>query len=141
MSSVASLRVRFDIDSEREDDLAEILNRHSSMGASLVSRAAGRVGVDVYFGPNDGALIPDLVDALVSIGVLETEVGTQEAEDWLAAYRDSVRPFVVGQSWWIDPHPGVPTPAPAGFRRLVVEPRMAFGTCSHQSTALVLMEL
>ncbi|MCK5378486.1 MAG: 50S ribosomal protein L11 methyltransferase [Acidobacteria bacterium] len=141
LSAGATLRVRFDIDPDLEDDLAEILNRHSSMGASLVSRADGRVGVDVYFGPNDGALIPDLVDALFSIGVLETEVGTQEAEDWLAAYRDSVRPFVVGRSWWIDPHPGVPTPAPAGFRRLVVEPRMAFGTGSHQSTALVLMEL
>lgn len=136
-----TLRVRFDIEREREDDLTQILNRHRTMGASLESRADGRVNVDIFLGPDDGRLIPDLVYALEAIGVKETEVGRQEGEDWLVAYRDHVRPFVVGRSWWIDPHPGTPTPGPEGSRRLVIEPRMAFGTGSHQSTALVLMEL
>ena len=140
-SAGTTLRLRFEIEGDREDDLAEILNRHNTMGASLVSRADGRFCVEVFFGPDDGHLIPDLVHALVEIGVERTEVGTQEAEDWLASYREAIRPFVVGKSWWIDPHPGTPTPAPEGFRRLVIEPRMAFGTGSHQSTALVLMEL
>ncbi len=141
LSAGTTLRLRFEIESGREDDLAEILNRHSTMGASLVSRADGRLGVDVFFRPTEGLLIPDLVHALAVIGVESTEVGTQEAEDWLASYREAIRPFVVGKGWWIDPHPGTPTPAPKGFRRLVIEPRMAFGTGSHQSTALVLMEL
>jgi len=140
-SAGTTLRLRFEIECEREDDLTEILNRHSTMGASLVDRADGRLGVDVFFGPDNGRLIPNLVHALVAIGVERTEIGTQEAEDWLASYRETVRPFVVGKGWWIDPHPGTPTPAPDGFRRLVIEPRMAFGTGSHQSTALVLMEL
>ncbi len=140
-SAGTTLRLRFEIGSDREDGLAEILNRHSTLGASLVTRADGRLGVDVFFGSDDGRLIPDLVRALVEIGVERTEVGTQEAEDWLASYRETIRPFVVGKGWWIDPHPGTPTPAPEGYRRLVIEPRMAFGTGSHQSTALVLMEL
>ena len=136
-----TLRLRFEIERDQEDDLAEILNRHSTMGASLVNRPDGRLGVDVFFGSDDGRLIPDLVNALVAIGVERTEVGAQEAEDWLASYRETIRPFAVGKGWWIDPHPGNPTPAPEGHRRLVIEPRMAFGTGSHQSTALVLMEL
>ncbi len=140
-SAGTTLRLRFEIECGREDDLAEILNRHSTMGASLVSRPQGKLGVDVFFGADDGRLIPDLIHALVAIGVERTEVGTQEAEDWLASYREAIRPFVVGKGWWIDPHPGTPTPAPEGLRRLVIEPRMAFGTGSHQSTALVLMEL
>ncbi len=137
----STLRLRFDIQPEREDDLAEILTMHTTMGASLGRSADGSFRVDVYLKSDDGRLIPDLVEALEAIGVRKTEVGTQATEDWLAAYREAIRPFKVGTRWWIDPHPKSPTPAPEGFRRLVIEPRMAFGTGSHQSTALILMEL
>lgn len=137
----ATLRVRFDIKSELEDDLAGILTQHKTLGASLEGRADGSLSVDVFLRSDDGRLIPDLVQALQTIGVRKTEIGSQAAEDWLAAYRTHVRPFRVGTNWWIDPHPESPTPAPEGLRRLVIEPRMAFGTGSHQSTALVLMEL
>lgn len=136
-----TLRLRFDIQADREDDLAEILTRHKTMGASLVRSADGSFNVDVFLEPDDGGVIPALVQALEAIDVRKTEVGNQASEDWLAAYREAVRPFRVGTSWWIDPHPKNPTPAPEGFRRLVIEPRMAFGTGSHQSTALMLMEL
>ena len=137
----STLRVRFEIESELEDDLADVLTKHKTMGASLESRGDGRSSVNVFLQSDDGRLIPDLVQALQTIGVRKTEIGTQKAEDWLAAYRRHVRPFRVGASWWIDPHPESPTPAPEGFMRLVIEPRMAFGTGSHQSTALVLLEL
>ena len=140
-SAPTTLRLRFEIESDREDALAEILNQHDTMGASLVSRGDGMLGVDVFFGPDDPSAIPGVVSGLETIGVHETEVGHLETEDWLRSYREAVRPFMVGERWWIDPHPGTPTPAPEGFRRLVIEPRMAFGTGSHQSTALVLVEL
>lgn len=139
--SDATLRVRFVIDSDLEDDLAEILNRHKTMGASLESGAEGKVSVQVFFDKGDARRVPELIEAVEAIGARKTEIGYQEAEDWLASYRMHVRPFCVGTRWWIDPHPENPTPAPEGRRRLVIEPRMAFGTGSHQSTALVLMEL
>ncbi len=140
-SAPTTLRLRFEIQSDREDGLAEVLNQHDTMGASLVSRGDGMLGVEVFFGSDDGLLIPEVVSALETIGVDGFEIGHLEAEDWLRSYREAIRPFVVGEGWWIDPHPQTPTSAPEGFRRLVVEPRMAFGTGSHQSTALVLMEL
>jgi ribosomal protein L11 methyltransferase len=61
--------------------------------------------------------------------------------DWLKPYRNAARPFPVGQSWWIDPHPDEPTAAPPGRVRLVLEPRSAFGSGSHESTQLILVEL
>jgi ribosomal protein L11 methyltransferase len=64
-----------------------------------------------------------------------------EAADWLAGFRESTRPFEVGERWWIDPHPEKPTAAPPGRQRLVIEPRMAFGTGSHESTQAILMTL
>lgn len=137
----ATLRVRFAIDSEFEEDLAEILTRHNTMGASLENRADAKVDVQVFFELGDTGRAEDLIQALEAIGVRKAEIGYQEAEDWLASYRLHVRPFTVGTTWWIDPHPENPTPAPEGRKRLVIEPRMAFGTGSHQSTALVLMEL
>lgn len=139
--SDATLRLRFEISSDREDDLTEILSRHKTMGASLGTGFGETVNVEVFFGLDDDRRIPDFVQSLSTIGVESSEVDRQEAEDWLSSYRDHVRPFSVGESWWIDPHPHAPTPAPEGMSRLVVEPRMAFGTGSHQSTALMLMEL
>ena len=139
--SDATLKVQFAIDSDSEEDLAEILTRHKTMGASLENRADAKIDVQVYFDSDDAGLAEGLIQALEAIGVRKAEIGYQEAEDWLASYRLHVRPFTVGSTWWIDPHPESPTPAPEGRRRLVIEPRMAFGTGSHQSTALVLMEL
>jgi ribosomal protein L11 methyltransferase len=63
-----------------------------------------------------------------------------EGEDWLAAYRATVRPLAVGERLWIDPRePGAePVPAPAGRLALSVPARTAFGTGSHASTRLAL---
>jgi len=62
-------------------------------------------------------------------------------EDWLAGYRERARPFPVGDTWWVDPRPDSSFSPPAGRRRLVIEPRMAFGSGSHESTQLILLEL
>jgi ribosomal protein L11 methyltransferase len=62
-------------------------------------------------------------------------------DDWLAHYREQVQPFSIGRRWWIDPHPDLPTAAPTGRQRLVVEPRMAFGTGTHESTQAILIVL
>ena len=46
-----------------------------------------------------------------------------------------------GSTWWVDPHPEEPSPAPEGRERLVLEPRSAFGSGSHESTQLILLAL
>jgi ribosomal protein L11 methyltransferase len=77
---------------------------------------------------------------VVPAGVeLETQEIVPDA-DWLAVYRDRARPFPVGRSFFVDPRePGEePVEIPAGRRLLRLPARAAFGTGSHESTALAL---
>lgn len=124
----------------REDDLAELLGRHSTQGAALDPRNE-RLLVDLYMQPEPSDGVGNLVRDLEQLEPSDLELTTIDDEDWLAAYRETLQPFEVGRTWWMDPHPDRPTPAASGRRRLAVEPRMAFGTGSHPSTALVLQEL
>jgi ribosomal protein L11 methyltransferase len=79
-----------------------------------------------------------LKEILESLGARDVVVTRVAATDWMAGYRQKVRPFAVGRSWWIDPHPEAPTTAPRGRHRLAVEPSSAFGSGSHESTQLIL---
>jgi len=74
-------------------------------------------------------------------GARDVKVSVRVDQDWMAGYRKAVQPFAVGGSWWIDPRPETPTPAPNSRFRLAVEPRTAFGSGSHESTQLVLLAL
>jgi ribosomal protein L11 methyltransferase len=126
---------------EHEEQLAEILALHGVPGCELVDRGPGRVEVTLYPpGPGAGPL-----DALGrDLGLLadgDLRVETRENEDWLALYRKGLSSFRVGRTWWIDPEPEPASDPPEGRTRLAIEPRMAFGTGSHASTHLVLLEL
>jgi ribosomal protein L11 methyltransferase len=59
--------------------------------------------------------------------------------DWVARFRENFRAFAVGGFWIAPTWDG--GPAPAGARRLVVDPGRAFGTGTHESTALCLLTL
>lgn len=135
----AWMAVRARVPVAREDEIAMIVAETGALGAEVAEPRAGLVEVVVYL---NGAAAIELVGAsLAAIGAADLAVETVAAHDWLAGYRASVQPFAVGRRWWIDPHPDTPTPAPAGRLRLVIEPRMAFGSGSHESTRLVLLEL
>jgi ribosomal protein L11 methyltransferase len=59
--------------------------------------------------------------------------------DWVARFRENFRAFAVGR-FWIAPEWDA-APPPTGHRRLVVDPGRAFGTGTHESTALCLLSL
>ncbi len=138
--------LRLTIAAGAEDELAGALNRDGVLGAEVASDpvvSGGRelVSVSVYADPARLVSLDSLCEAVQRCAVEPLEVFGQDVEDWLAVYRDGARPFPVGESWWIDPHPADPTPAPEGRTPLMIEPRMAFGTGGHESTALILQEL
>ena len=137
----STLRLRCLLPESREDDLGGVLALHPTLGASLTPYGEETLAVDIYLDPRFRDEIPALLEDLEAVGARGVEVGDFEARDWLASYRERVRPFPLGETWWIDPHPRTPTPAPPGRRRLAVEPRMAFGTGTHPSTALMLTNL
>ncbi len=126
---------------DAEEALSELLADWPVLGCEVRGEPGGLVRVVVYFEPEQAAAAEMLGTRLADQGAVEVSQGALAAEDWLAPYRSQVRPFPLGRTWWIDPHPETPTPAPPGRRRLVVEPRMAFGSGSHESTQLLLLEL
>jgi ribosomal protein L11 methyltransferase len=126
---------------ELEDELPEVLAPWPVLGTEIGKASGASVRVTVYL---DGAEVDGaggVRRALMAHGAQHVELGLLEPGDWLAGFREQIRPLEVGQHWWIDPHPDQPTAAPAGRRRLVVEPRMAFGSGTHESTGAILVEL
>jgi ribosomal protein L11 methyltransferase len=145
--------VRVRLPAALEDELPAVLDGMPVLGCELIEGGPGEVEARVYLrvgegrdaGAGPGAQsheqARELADLLLGLGAVEVVLEQVEQADWLAAYREHVQPFPIGQRWWMDPHPDSPTPAPEGRTRLAIEPRMAFGTGSHESTRLVLLEL
>lgn len=125
----------------REDRLGGLLERSPALGCQVEDLEPGWIRVTVYFPPGERETACGFVALLESLGAEDVQCGALEELDWLKAYRERARPFPVGRTWWIDPHPARPTPAPAGRCRLALEPRSAFGSGSHETTQLVLLAL
>ena len=125
----------------RDEELNEILAGAYVLGACLNDESAGCVAVTIYLHESRAADASRLAGRLEASGGRNATLSSVPADDWLARYRETVRPFAVGEKWWIDPHPSNPTDAPAGRIRLDVEQRSAFGSGSHESTQLVLLGL
>jgi len=135
------ISIRCGIPADLEEELPELLASWGVLGTEIGGRSDRGVIVTVYLpgGDFDGA--ESVCRLLADLGARDIERELLEAADWLAGFRESTRPFEVGGGWWIDPHPDRPTVAPKGRRRLVVEPRTAFGSGSHESTRAILTEL
>jgi ribosomal protein L11 methyltransferase len=133
--------IRCTISVDLEEDLPELLSEWPVLGTEVVAVSDDGVRATVYLSASEGERAREVRHALQGRGALDIEEGTLSADDWLAEYRTQVQPLAVGGRWWIDPHPERPTAAPADRLRLVIEPRMAFGTGSHESTQAILLAL
>jgi len=135
------LSIRCSIPADLEDQLPVLLAPWGVLGTEIGDRTDYGIRVTVFLPGADADGADGVGRLLVDHGANDVERAWLETEDWLAGYREQVRPFEVGGCWWIDPHPDRPTTAPAGRRRLVIEPRMAFGTGTHESTRAILTAL
>jgi ribosomal protein L11 methyltransferase len=124
-----------------EDALAESLSSSRVLGVQLESETTERVRVVVWTVAGDDRLEDEIQSIMIELGSDTVNRRVQSDEDWEARWRESLRAFAVGSSWWIDPHPDRPTAASDGRFRIAVEPRSAFGSGTHESTRLVLLEL
>ncbi|GBC80183.1 Ribosomal protein L11 methyltransferase [bacterium HR09] len=134
------LTLSFRLPKHQEESLPELLTPWPVLGCEVLEVNA-EVEVTVFLQNQARALLPQLKGALKSFGALDLAEGTQPDLDWIGEYRQLARPFRVGHRFWIDPHPDTPTPPPAGCIHLLIEPRQAFGTGSHESTQLMLLLL
>lgn len=135
------LRISCRLPADREDELAGVVGELDVLGCHLEPTDGEAFRATAYLPAARRDAVAELTTRLVALGAVEVGVEPFKRADWLAAYRSTVRPHGVGRRWWMDPHPDAPTAAPEGRWRLAVEPRMAFGTGSHESTQLALVAL
>jgi len=123
-----------------EERLTELLQGWPVLGCQ-VEDAGADLSVVVYMSEQDDGALDRVRQGLATLGARALETAPFADHDWLAEYRRQVTPQPIGEKLWIDPHPTRPTPPPTGRHHLIVEPRQAFGTGSHESTRLVLLLL
>jgi len=135
------IEIRADLPGNAEDQLAEALESVAILGIQIESGSAGRIEVAVWVGAGSGCTAHEVESILTVLGSGVARVRKKADRDWSAEWREGLTAFAVGRRWWIDPHPERSTAAPSERFRLAVEPCAAFGSGTHESTQLVLMEL
>jgi ribosomal protein L11 methyltransferase len=108
-------------------------------GTQTLPPEGGRAVVLAYFGDEPG-LEARLQDALSG---LEVEAAPAEiaAVDWVARVREGFRTFTAGGFRIVPAWEPAPVQGPGDTPALIVEPGIAFGTGSHESTRLCLAAL
>ena len=134
------LTVTCRLPASQEERLAAALETWPVLGCQ-VEDAGPDVAITVFLEEARAGAVPAVTEGLLSLGGRGLGTGHFAEQDWLAEYRRYVSPRAVGRCFWIDPDPSSPTAPPPGRLHLIVEPRQAFGTGSHESTQLVLMVL
>jgi len=121
-----------------DGEIAELCGLSGCQGSVFHPLPDGRERVVFYLGAGMPDRAEEIRMALAALGAVEISIEEKEVEDWLEVYRRELEPFEVGRRFWIDPDPDSGKSAPSGRLRLVMEPRMAFGSGSHETTQLML---
>ncbi|MCP4896716.1 MAG: methyltransferase domain-containing protein [bacterium] len=136
-NAVSFIKVFFDLPAQLEEELPELMDGLETLGCHVEPNLSD-AWANVYFQADRSDEAERFLRRLEARRIVGTRIDGIEPRDWMGAFRSGVRPFAVGDRWWIDPHPDTPTDAPAGRHRLAIEPRMAFGSGTHESTQLIL---
>ena len=134
------LQRTYDLPAELEDEFSAALWKAGTLGAETVE-TEGRVRLEAWFEP--GAEEVEGAPAWRERGVAFLGEAAAPVIDWLAAYRASAVPFPVGERFVVDPRepghgegPELGEEGSGGRVVLRLPARTAFGTGSHESTAL-----
>ena len=124
---------------QHEEALSAALWEMGTAGTQTLSPEGGRAVVLAYFPDEPG------LDARLRAAVAGLEVEAAPAEiaavDWVARVREGFRAFSAGGFRIVPAWEPPPSRGPGDAPALVVEPGLAFGTGSHESTRLCLAAL
>jgi len=127
------LEISFDAADAALDELVQSRLFLTSCSGSSSREVAGTATISAYF---DSPAVRD--DAAASLGDLESidlHAVDRERVDWLAHYEQSLEPLVIGDSFVVAPDVRLLPPGTTRHQ-LVVPQEQAFGTGSHETTAL-----
>ncbi len=127
----------------QEDDLVSALYECGSMGVEIQNFESETVSLQAFFpdtSPEFSSRVVQRLSVLIPREIWNSHTLVRVPEqDWLKRWRDSLKPFSVGETFLV-----VPTSftgeAPDPGKRVVlrIDPGMAFGTGTHESTQLCL---
>ena len=125
------------------DTVGDLVAELGSLGAQILGDDP--VTYVAYFEGGDAL---DAVERVVRVRLRDAGIADGDVEiasqvvpdtDWEAAWRATLAPVRVGRTWLI--HPSWQTPDAVYRRAIVVDPKMAFGTGTHATTQLCLVEM
>lgn len=103
----------------------------------VFTRIPSSRAVDVYF---DSAPAPEFLEAIgARYPGVSVQVSSEFERDWLAEWKKSFQPFALAGGHWVVPS-WCEKPA-AAEHAIYIDPGMAFGTGTHETTQLVAGEL
>jgi ribosomal protein L11 methyltransferase len=120
----------------RDADLEDLIQSRLFLTASSGSTSAdvnGTTTVAAYF--DTAAERDEAAEAMRDLENVELHVTERERLDWLDVYQQSLEPLVIGRRFVVVPDPAL-LPADSGRLTIVVPQEQAFGTGSHETTAL-----
>ena len=126
------LEISYDAADEALDEAVQSRMFLAGSGGSTTDDAAGTRTVSAYFDTSesrDAAL--SAFDGLA----VELRRSDRERVDWLAMYQQSLQPIAIGSRFLVAPDPSL-IAADERRLRIVVPQEQAFGTGSHETTAL-----
>ena len=123
-----------------EEALASALEHWPVLGCQ-VEDSGRELDVTVYLRAEQAGALVGVRQGLAGLGARDLASAHFAEQDWLADYRRHAMPRPIGSRFWLDPSPSRPTPPPDRRLPLLIEPRQAFGSGSHESTQLVLLVL
>ncbi len=124
------------------ESISAIMAEIGTRGIHEQPLKSGEVLLRAYFDPSSdmGRVHSDFqvrCQAAV-VPVAGCATGIEEEQDWLKVWRRNLKPFPVGARFWIIPGRRASRTAVRDRIPMWLEPRMAFGTGTHESTQLCL---
>ncbi|MCY3757347.1 MAG: 50S ribosomal protein L11 methyltransferase [Acidobacteria bacterium] len=137
--------LQFSLQPRHLESISAIVAEMGTRGIHEQPLKSGEVLLRAYFDPSSdiGRVHSDFQsrcrESVLPIAACAT--GVEQERDWLEEWRRDLKPFPVGTRFWIIPGPNVSGTAVRNRISLWLEPQMAFGTGTHESTQLCLETL
>ncbi|WP_029894391.1 50S ribosomal protein L11 methyltransferase [Desulfohalovibrio reitneri] len=133
------IRLDMRLDSQRADEASAVLAERAPQGWQEAEEQDGTTVFTIHLDahPLADELASELSRVLPGAEIVRQEV---EEEDWSMAWRDFFTPIAAGDVFEILP-PWLQDERDPGRETIVIEPKMAFGTGHHPTTALCLQAI
>lgn len=137
--------LQFSVSDRYYEQVCAVLWELGTSGLEEKPLKSGRVRIRAYFPMSSefSAVSAAFLASCLKIGapVEPFSSHVQEERDWLKKWRSQLKPFLAGQRFYIIPRPELDDPVPGERIPIWIEPGMAFGTGTHETTQLCLRSL